>query len=111
MSAFKKNFYGAQSEAFVKEVADLCATTTISQLSVAAEQMSFPQLRGYVRAHAWPIVWSATQSAVAHGLVAAAGANVHAAKVLEQTVYVVMCKYNAVPVIATPSPHIGRRAA
>ncbi len=111
MSAFKKNFSGDSWDAFIREISERCASATISQMSTAAEQMSIPQLRGYVRAHAWPQVWSETQSAVAQEQIAAAEANAHAARVLEQTVHLVTCEYNSAPVIAMPAPHISRRAA
>ena len=67
MLGFKRNNSGTDCDAIVREIAERCASATLSQLSTAAEQMSVAQLRGYVRAHAWPQVWAETQDAEARG--------------------------------------------
>jgi hypothetical protein len=111
MLGFTKDNSGADYDAIVGEIAERCASATLSQLSTAAERMSVAQLRGYVRAHAWSQVWDEARSAVAHGQVTKSLANELAARVLEQTVHLVTCAYLTAPVIAMPTPHIGRRAA
>jgi hypothetical protein len=111
MLGFGSNNSGADCDAIVREIAERCASATLSQLSIAAERMSVAQLRGYVRAHAWPQVWDEAQSAEASGGVAKSLARDLAARVLEQTVHLVTRAYLTPPVIAMPAPHIGRRAA
>jgi hypothetical protein len=111
MLGFRNNNSGADCDAIVREIAERCASATFSQLSTAAERMSIAQLRGYVRAHAWPQVWDVAQSAKVNGRVAKSLARDLAARVLEQTVHLVTQKYLTAPVIAMPAPHIGRRAA
>ena len=111
MLSFRNNSSGADSDAIVREIVERCASATLSKLSAAAEGMSAAQLRGYVRAHAWPQVWDEVQSAEAHGRVTKSQANDLAARVLEQTVHLVTCTYLTAPIVAMPAPHIGRRAA
>ncbi len=111
MSAFKKDFSGDLADASIREIAERCAAATVLQLSTVADQMSMPQLRGYVCAHAWPRVWSETESAVAQGRITAADANGYAVRVLKQTVHLITSEYNSAPVIAMPAPHISRHAA
>ena len=65
MLGFKRNNSGTECDAIVREIAERCASATLSQLSTDAERMSVAQLRGYVRAHAWPQVWEETQGAEA----------------------------------------------
>ena len=111
MLSYKKNNTGTDGDAIVREIAEKCATATLSQLSTAAEQMSIAQLRGYVRAHAWPQVWGEAQAAEANGRQTKAAVNDLASKALEQTVHLVTGAYLTAPVVAMPAPHIGRRAA
>jgi hypothetical protein len=111
MLAFRRNNSGKDFDGFVREIAERCASATLSQLSTAAERMSVAQLRGYVRAHAWPQVWAEAQDAVAGGRLTKSHANDLAAKVLEQTVHLVARAYLNAPVVAMPMPHIGRRTA
>jgi hypothetical protein len=111
MLSYKKNLTGTDGDAITREIAERCATATSSQLSTAARQMSIAQLRGYVRAHAWPQALSETQAAAATGQLTTAQANDLAGKVLERTVQLVTGAYLAAPVVAMPAPHIGRRAA
>jgi hypothetical protein len=108
---FKKNHFGIDCDAIVREIAERCSTAILSQLSTAAEEMSVAQLRGYVRAHAWPQVWAEAQRAEASGQLTKSDANDLAARVLEQTVHLVTRMYLGPPVVAMPAPHIGRRAA
>jgi hypothetical protein len=111
MLGFRNNNTGADSDAIVREIAERCASATLSQLSTAAERMSVAQLRGYVRAHAWPQVWDEVQSAEVHGRVAKSLARDLAATVLEQTVHLVTRAYLTAPIVSMPAPHIGRWAA
>jgi hypothetical protein len=108
---FRKNNTGTDGDAIVREMAERCSSAILSQLSTAAEQMSVTQLRGYVRAHAWPQVWAEAQRAKASGRVARSNANGLASKVLEQTVHLVTRVYLSAPIVVMPAPHIGRRAA
>jgi len=111
MFAFKKNNIGTDCDPVAREIAERCAAVTLPQLTAAAGQMSASQLRGYVRAHAWPQVWDETETASASSRLTKAERNDLAARALEQTVHLVMCAYRSAPVVAIPSPHIGRRAA
>jgi hypothetical protein len=111
MLGFKRNNSGADFDGLVREIAERCASASLSQLSTAAEQMSVAQLRGYVRAHAWPRVWAEVHGAEEDGRLATSQANDLAARVLEQTVHLVTRAYLSAPVVSVPAPHIGRRAA
>jgi hypothetical protein len=111
MMGFKKNNTGSDCDAIVREIAERCSIAILSQLSTAAEQMSVAQLRGYVRAHAWPQACAEAQVAVANGIVAKSNASELPPRVLEQTVHLVMRVYLSSPIITTPAPHITRRAA
>jgi hypothetical protein len=111
MLGLRNNNSGAESGAIVREIAERCASVTLSQLSAAAERMSAAQLRGYVRAHAWPQVWDEAQRAEVDGRLAKSLAGDLAVRVLEQTVQLVTRAYMTAPVVAMPAPHIGRRAA
>jgi hypothetical protein len=111
MLGFKRNNTGADGDALVREISERCAAATLSQLSRAAERMSAAQLRGYVRAHAWPQVWAEVQRAEANGRLTMSHVNDLAAKILEQTIHAVTSAYLTAPVVAMPAPHIGRRAA
>jgi hypothetical protein len=98
-------------DAILREISERCSTAILSQLSTAADEMSVAQLRGYVRAHAWPQVWAEVQRADASGLLTKFNANDLAARVLDQTVHQVTRAYLLSPTVAMPAPHIGRRAA
>jgi hypothetical protein len=111
MLSYKKNLTGADGDAIVRDIAEKCAAATLSQLSTAALEMNIAQLRGYVRAHAWPQVWDETQAAAAKGRLTVGQVNDLAGRVLERTVQLVTAAYLAAPVVAMPAPHIGRRAA
>src|SRR5258708_9454435 len=107
MLGFWNSNSGADCDAIVREIAERCASATWSQLSIAAERMSVAQLRGYVRARAWPQVWDEAQSAEALGRMTQSQTNDLAARVLEQTVHLVTRAYLTAPVVAMPAPHIG----
>ena len=111
MLGFSNNNSGVDCDAIVREIAERCASATLSKLSAAAERMSAAQLRGYVRAHAWPQVWDEMQNTKALGRVTQCQTVDLAARVLEQTVHLVTCAYLTAPVVAMPAPHIGRWAA
>jgi hypothetical protein len=111
MLSYKKNLTGTDGDAIVREIAERCATATLSQLSVVALQMNIAQLRGYARAHAWPQVWGEVQAAAVNARLTTSQANDLAGRVLERTVQLVTGSYLAAPVVAVPAPHIGRRAA
>jgi len=111
MLGFTYNNSGADCDAIVREIAERCASATLSQLSTTAEEMGIAQLRGCVRAHAWPQVWDEAQIAEVNGRVPKSLARDLAARALEQTVHLVTRAYLTAPVIAMPAPHIGRRAA
>jgi hypothetical protein len=111
MLGFKKDNTGSESDAVVREIAERCAKANLAQLSREAQAMNAAQLRGYVRARAWSKVWSEVQDAAAAGRIRKSDANDLAARVLEQTVHIIIAVNSAAPVIAMPMPHIGRRAA
>ncbi len=50
MSGFKRNNSSTDCDAIVREIAESCASATLSNLSSDAAQMSVAELRGYVRA-------------------------------------------------------------
>jgi|SRR3954471_21678657 hypothetical protein len=114
MLGFKKNNSGSDCDAIVREIAERCSATILSQLTTADEMsvgMSIAQLRGYVRAHAWPQVLAEAKRSEASGHPTNSNANDLAARVLEQTVHLVTRVYLSSPIVATPAPHISRRAA
>ena len=111
MLGFKRNNSGADFDGLVREIAERCATATLSQLGSAANRMNAAQLRGYARAHARPQIWAETQNAESNIGLTPSQANELAARALEQTVHLVTLAYLSAPVVAMPAPHIGRRAA
>lgn len=111
MLGFKKAITRTDCDAVLRKIAERCSAAILSQLSTAADEMSVAQLRGYVRAHASPQVWAEVQRAEASGQLTKSDASDLAARVLEQTVHLVMRAYRAAPVVVMPAPHIGRRAA
>jgi hypothetical protein len=98
-------------DALVREIAEHSAATTMPEFSAAAEQMSTAELRGYVRAHAWPQICAELQHFEVNKQLPKSIVNALAARALEQTVHLVMSAYISMPVTAIPAPHIGRRAA
>jgi hypothetical protein len=111
MLSYKKSLTDVDRDSIVRDLAEQCATATLSELSSATPEMNIPQLRGYVRAHAWPRVWEETQSATTRLHLPTHQANDLAGRVLERTVQLVTASYLAAPIVAMPAPHIGRRAA
>jgi hypothetical protein len=111
MMGFKKNNSGEEHDAIAHEIADRSASATLAQLSTVAEGMNAAQLRGYLRAHAWPLVWAEVQDVAAGGRLTKTQVNELAGRALEQTVHAVTRAYLAAPIVAMPTPHIGRRAA
>jgi hypothetical protein len=111
MLGLRRNNSGAESAALLREIAERCASATLSQLRADVDQMSTAQLRGYVRAHAWPLVWDEAQQATATGRRSISQTNDLAARALEQTVHLVTANFHGSPIVAIPVPHIGRRAA
>jgi hypothetical protein len=111
MLGFRKSYSGAEYDVIIHEIAERSAVATLSQLSTIAERMNVAQLRGYVRAHAWPKVWGELQVAAAAGRLTKTQVNELAGRALEQTVQAVARAYLVAPVVAMPTPHIGRRAA
>jgi hypothetical protein len=110
MRGFRKNYSGDEYDAIVHEIAERSAVATLSQLTTIAEQMNVAQLRGYVRAHAWPLVWTEIRG-VAAGRLTKIQMNDLAGRALEQTVHAVTRAYLSAPVVAMPMPHIGHRTA
>lgn len=111
MLGFRKNITGCDDDSVIREMAERCANAVLAQLSSEARQMNAAQLRGYVRARAWPHVSAEIQDAAATGQVRQSQINEFAARVLEQAVHIATAVNTAAPVIAIPMPHIGRRAA
>jgi len=111
MLGFKRNNSGADRDAIAREIAERCASSTLSQVSHVADDMSVSQLRGYARAIAWPQVWAEAQQAEADGRLPKSQTHELADRALEQAVHLVTSAYRTVPIIAMPAPHIGRRAA
>ena len=111
MLGFKRSNSGGVIVGLVREIAERCASSTLSHISSAANRMNAAQLRGYVRAHAWPEIWTETQDAKSNYHLTKLQANELAAKSLEQTVHLVTNAYLSASVVSMPAPHIGRRAA
>src|SRR3954451_18834110 len=111
MSDLKIIGTGRDCDAIVHEIAKRSAAATLSQLGMAVEQMSVAELRGYVRAHAWPCVSATVNDLDANDHMSSSQLNELAARALEQTVHLVTRSYLGAPVVAIPMPHIGRRAA
>jgi hypothetical protein len=111
MWVFGRDNSGPQYEAIVRETAERCAAATLSQLDPAAERMSPAELRGYVRAHAWPAICAELRQFTMSKRRSQANADDLAARALEQTVHLVTRAYATAPVIVMPMPHIALRAA
>jgi hypothetical protein len=111
MLGFRKNIADGSYDSLVREIAERCANGVLAQLSNEARQMNAAQLRGYVRARAWPRVSAEVQDAAAMGRVHPSEINEFAARVLEQAAHLASAANAMSPVIAMPMPHIGRRAA
>ena len=100
----KKNSTGTECDAIVREIAERCASAAVSQMSDAAQHMNVAQLRGYVRAHAWPQIWAEAQDAVAKGPLTLSQSNDVAGRALEHTVHLVTLAYSGAPIVAMPGP-------
>ena len=111
MLRFNTGQSGTKADALAREIADRCASAVLAQLSSEVQVMNAAQLRGYVRAHAWSHVWAEVQDAATTGRVRRSDVNDLAARVLEQTVHIIIAANSAAPVVAIPRPHIARRAA
>jgi hypothetical protein len=111
MMGSRKSRIGRSRDAIVREIAERAAVVTLSQLTDAAERMSPPELRGYVRALAWPSVCAEIQEYVRNGQISKHLVNDMAASALEQTVYIVTGAFASAPVVSIPTPHISPRAA
>lgn len=111
MLKFNKKRISGHSDALSREIAERSATETLCHLSTAAEGMSSAELRGYVRAHSWPLICADLQYVAANDRLAESERTDLAARALEQTVHLVTRAYLATPVIAMPMPHITVRAA
>ena len=111
MLGIKKHYIIGQCDTIVHEIAERCANATLPHLSAAAERMSSAELRGYVRAHAWPLIWAEVRRIESNQSLTKTDSNELAGRALEQTVYIVARACAGVPVVAMPTPHIGRRTA
>lgn len=107
----QKNFAGASGDALVREIADRCTSATMARLGDAARQMNSAQLRGYIRAHAWSLVWAEVHDAIVSRQVQQTQSQEIASRALEQVVYNLTAAFMGAPTIAMPAPHIARRAA
>jgi hypothetical protein len=101
---------GGHFEAIIREVAERTAAAILSQLDTTTVQMNVAELRGYVRAHAWPRICTETKQLELSGL-SRMQLNDLTARALEWTVHLVTREYLTAPVVAMPMPHIGLRAA
>ena len=111
MLNFNKRAQSARCDLVVREVVERSAASTLSQLSPAAERMSVAELRGYARAHAWPLIRAEMERFASDFDLSEDQSNELLARALEQTVYLVTQAYVAAPIVAIPIPHIGARAA
>jgi hypothetical protein len=100
-----------RDEAIVRETAERFAATFISEFGGVAQQMSANELRGYVRAHAWPWISAEAQRLVSTRELPQVRVNNFLSRTLEDVVHRVVRAYAVAPVIATPTPHIGVRKA
>ena len=106
-----KNFAGSDGDAIVREISERCTTATIAKLGEAARQMNTAQLRGYIRAHAWSLVWSEAQDAAIRHRIRQNETHEIVSRALEQVIYNITSSFTSAPTVAMPAPHIGRRAA
>src|SRR5947208_13118048 len=111
MLRFNKRPQSSRCDAVVRQIAERSAAATLSRLSGAAERMSIAELRGYVRAHAWPLICAEVQRATINEPLPDDQFNHLLARALEQTVHMVTSAYTLTPISAVPTPHIGLRAA
>jgi hypothetical protein len=100
-----------RDEAIVRETAERCTAAFLSEFGSVAQQMSAAELRGYVRAHAWPWISAESQRLISTGELPQARVNNFLSRTLEDVVHRVVRAYAVAPVVATPTPHIGIRKA
>ena len=94
----------------VREVAQRSASVTRSRLHLDADQLSFDELRGYVRARAIaPVRWLAHELAMERKISADQTAQL-AGRVLERTVHAVLREISR-PIVTTPPAYLPLRAA
>jgi hypothetical protein len=108
---FKKLTVNGHYDAIAREIAERCAEAIVSKLDNAANRMSAAELRGYVRASAWPWICAEVQAIDSQPQLAKSERVELAARALEQTAHLVTRALMSAPIIAMPTPHIGQRAA
>lgn len=111
MLNFNKRTQKGRCEPMVHEIAERSAAAILSRLSVTPDAMGTAELRGYVRAHAWPLICADVECATRKKTLSEDRINDLLARALEQTVYMVTSVYTLTPISAVPTPHIGLRAA
>ena len=111
MLNFHSSATNKKSDAMVREIAERTSTEILSQLGATLAAMSEPELRGYVRARAWPIVCDGLHQLTTSDRTSVSRREELAGRILEQTVHIVTRACTIAPVVSTPMPHIGRRAA
>jgi hypothetical protein len=108
------NFHSGASnqkcDTLVRKVAERTAAEILSQLGTTLAGLSEAELRGYVRARAWPLVCDDLQQIVTGDPTLGSRQDL-AGRVLEQTVHIVVRACTVSPIVSVPMPHIGRRAA
>jgi hypothetical protein len=93
-----------------RDIAAYCAALVVQQLPAARSEMETPELRGYVRARACPVVRARVQQAIADGLSAAREPHLFNA-VLDRTVHLVISDLRARPSIIAALPPLPQREA
>ena len=110
MFNFHSSTTNQKCDALIREVAERTAAEILSQLGATLAGLSESELRGYVRARAWPLVCDDLQRIVTRKTALGSQQDL-AGQVLEQTVHIVTRACTDSPIASVPMPHIGRRAA
>jgi hypothetical protein len=100
----------AQRDLLAREVAERSVENTLEQIGDTAVNMSPAELRGYVRAYAFPFVHEEVAQLVSLEWPRKAF-NALAAAALDQAVHLVAMQLKSRPVAAMPVPHVRLRIA
>ena len=99
-----------ERDKLARDVAERSVTATLDRLGECASRLSPAELRGYVRAHAMPIVREEAIQLVGREL-PKSDMNALILAALEQATHLVVRQMKAHPVVAMPAPHIRLRIA
>jgi hypothetical protein len=106
-----KRPHAARQSALASDIAARCASQIMSRIGSKTATMTPPELRGYLRAVALPMVRSYIQNLLADQQVPSPQRDDFLTAVLERTVERLVHDLRMPPVIHIPSPHVQTRRA